>query len=116
MSSNEGEYLKLQAPKCPLRLQEASGRNRKTLMLRLLLILALFASVASTASATPAFAQKEKKPCLFCHTNPRGGSNFVNDAGKWYKVRKTLVGFKPATAPGKPAPKKPTPKPAPKKK
>jgi hypothetical protein len=74
-------------------------------------LLALTA-LAGSASATPAFAQKEKKPCLHCHTSPRGGSNMLNDAGKWYRVKKTLAGFKPAT----PAPKKPTPKPAAKKK
>ncbi len=84
-------------------------------MTRLILALFALAALAGTASATPAFAQKEKKPCLFCHTNPRGGGRFVNDAGRWYKAHKSLVGFKPA-APGKPAPKKPTPKPAPKKK
>jgi cytochrome c551/c552 len=87
-------------------------------MTRLILALLALTALAGTASATPAFAQKEKKACIFCHTTPRGGSKFLNDAGKWYRVKKTLVGYK---APGKPAPKKPTPAPkkptpAPKKK
>jgi len=85
-------------------------------MTRLLIAILALAAMAGVANATPAFAQKEKKNCVFCHTKPSGGGRFLNDAGKWYKLKKTLVGFKPAK-PGKPAPK-PAPKkptPAPKK-
>ena len=71
----------------------------RSLMLGLALAL-----VGGAAQATPKFAQKEKKPCLFCHTVASGGGRNLGDAGKWYKIHKTLVGYKPVV-------KKPTPKP-----
>lgn len=70
----------------------------------------------NAAHAFPAFATKEKKPCAYCHVNPKGaGKRTV--AGDWYKAHKlSFVGYKPAgAAPAKPAPKKPA-KPAPAKK
>ena len=77
-------------------------------MNRSLLLVAALAVLGGAAQATPKFAQKEKKPCLFCHTSPSGGGNKLNDAGKWYHAKKTLVGFKPIAK--KPTPKaKPTP-------
>lgn len=82
-------------------------------MNRILLLVAALAVLGGAAQATPKFAQKEKKPCLFCHTVASGGGRNLNDAGKWYKVKHTLVGYKPVAK--KPTPKaKPTP--APKKK
>jgi hypothetical protein len=56
------------------------------------------------AEAFPAYSKKEKKPCSFCHVNAAGGGK-RNAAGIYYKTHKlSLVGFKPAGAPAKPAP------------
>ena len=87
-------------------------------MTRLILAILALAALATASSAKPIFAQKEKKACTFCHSATPPGVANLNEAGKWYRVKKTLVGFKPkATKPAKPTPapkKKPTP--APKKK
>ena len=37
------------------------------------------------ASATPAYAAKEGKPCGYCHVNPAGGGP-ENDKGKEYQA------------------------------
>lgn len=73
----------------------------------------LGAALGQKASATPAYAKKEKKQCSFCHVNPQGGGKRT-DAGVYYKAHNhSLVGYKPAgaaaavTAPAKPAPKPP---------
>ena len=42
--------------------------------------------------AKPEFAKKEKKACTFCHA--RAGSKELNDAGKYYKAKGTLEGYK----------------------
>jgi hypothetical protein len=89
-----------------------------------------------SANAFPAFSQKEKKPCSYCHVKQTGGGPRTA-AGNWYKTHGlSLAGFKPVggapaakpgtkpaskpaakPAPKKPAAKKPAPKkPAPKKK
>ena len=56
-------------------------------MRRLILALAAFTIavglVAPLAVATPEFAKKETKGCLFCHTAM--GKPDLNDAGKYYK-------------------------------
>ena len=85
---------------------------------------------ANVANAFPAYSQKEKKPCLYCHVNPGGGGK-RNAAGAWYKSHAlSFAGYtpekanaeaglgvkpKPAATPkpkaagkAKPAPKKPT--------
>ena len=36
------------------------------------------------AQALPRFAQKENKPCAFCHVKPSGGGK-RNAAGHWYE-------------------------------
>lgn len=68
------------------------------------------------ASATPAYAKKEKKPCAYCHVNPQGGGK-RNAAGIYYKAHNhSLVGYKPAGgAAAVKAPAKPAPKPSKKK-
>jgi hypothetical protein len=43
------------------------------------------------ATATPEFAKKEEKQCVYCHTAV--GKPDLNEAGKYYKERKTLEGF-----------------------
>lgn len=55
-----------------------------------LLLLALWAG--ALLYAKPEFAKKEKKTCTFCHV--RAGSKELNDAGKYYKSKGTLEGYK----------------------
>lgn len=59
------------------------------------MILAVGLLVVATpkSEAKPDFAKKEKKACTFCHTTPKGPA--LNDAGKYYKEKGTLEGFKP---------------------
>ena len=38
------------------------------------------------------YTKKEKKPCAFCHVTAT--SKDLNDAGKFYKEKKTLDGYK----------------------
>lgn len=59
-------------------------------MLLALLLVLLWAGAA--AYAKPDFAKKEKKTCTFCHV--RAGSKELNDAGKFYKAKGTLDGYK----------------------
>ncbi len=43
------------------------------------------------------YAKKEKKACTYCHTskNPKDYSDKdLNEAGKYYKEKKTLEGYK----------------------
>ena len=57
------------------------------------------------AQAFPKFAQKEKKPCSYCHVNPRGGGKRT-EAGIWYGAHhNSFAGYKPKAAKsgGKPA-------------
>jgi hypothetical protein len=56
---------------------------RNTLFLTVICLLVI-AFVASAASATPAFAEKEKKACGYCHVSPAGGGA-LNAAGEAYK-------------------------------
>ncbi len=39
------------------------------------------------------YTKKEKKACVFCHVTAT--SKELNDAGKYYKDKKTLEGYKP---------------------
>jgi hypothetical protein len=55
-----------------------------------------FLAMTTTSQAKPAYAAKEHKPCTFCHV--KAGSKELNDAGKYYKEHKSLVGY---TAPVK---------------
>ncbi|MBC8136500.1 MAG: hypothetical protein H8F28_11485 [Fibrella sp.] len=51
-----------------------------------------------TAQAFPAYSQKEKKPCLYCHVNPGGGGK-RNAAGIWYKTHAlSFAGYTPEKA------------------
>lgn len=63
-------------------------RLLRTLLTLLLVVLWTSALV----SAKPEFAKKEKKTCTFCHL--RAGSKELNDAGKYYKAKGTLEGYK----------------------
>jgi hypothetical protein len=47
--------------------------------------------LAPFAAATPEITQKENKPCIYCHTAV--GKPDLNDAGKYYKMHRTLEGY-----------------------
>lgn len=47
------------------------------------------------------YGKKEKKACKFCHVD--GKPKELNEAGKYYKEKKTLEGYKEAAKPAKPA-------------
>jgi hypothetical protein len=69
------------------------GRRMKALR-----VLALVAFVAATlvtfnAGATQADAKKTGKACTFCHKDIKTPKE-LNDAGKYYKEKKTLDGYK----------------------
>ncbi len=54
--------------------------------------------IGDAANAFPAFAQKEKKPCSYCHVNPGGGGR-RNAAGIWYdKHGQSFAGYTPEQA------------------
>jgi len=58
------------------------------------LAIVLVALVASTASALPKYATKEKKPCSHCHVAKAGGGRRT-PAGDWYKSHNhTFAGWK----------------------
>jgi cytochrome c551/c552 len=46
---------------------------------------------SSLAFAKKEYTVKEKKACTFCHV--AANSKELNDAGKYYKEKKTLEGF-----------------------
>lgn len=60
-----------------------------------LLVLVLFTMavlMTFTASATKEDAKKTGKACTYCHE--KGNPKVLNDAGKYYKEKKTLEGYK----------------------
>jgi len=67
---------------------------------KILRAFAIFGGVAllftPLAVSTPEMAKKESKSCITCHTAV--GKSDLNDAGKYYKEKKTLEGFKPKPA------------------
>ena len=44
------------------------------------------------------YTKKEKKACVFCHV--KAASKELNEAGKYYKEKKTLEGYKAAEKKG----------------
>ena len=50
----------------------------------------------SASFAKPEDTKKTKKACTFCHVT--AASKELNDAGKYYKEKKTLEGFKATAA------------------
>jgi hypothetical protein len=70
--------------------------------LRVIAAASLGLCLARAAWALPKFAQKEDKPCSYCHVKPSGGGK-RNPAGAWYEAHGfSLKGYTPP----KPAPKK----------
>lgn len=45
------------------------------------------------AIATPEYAKKEEKQCIYCHTAV--GKPDLSEAGKYYREHKTLEGYRP---------------------
>ena len=43
------------------------------------------------AVGTPEYTKKENKACVYCHTAV--GKPDLNDAGKYYKMHRTLEGY-----------------------
>jgi predicted aconitase len=43
------------------------------------------------AVGTPEYTKKESKSCVYCHTAV--GKPDLNDAGKYYKLHRTLEGY-----------------------
>ncbi|MBC8141487.1 MAG: hypothetical protein H7Y38_08610 [Armatimonadetes bacterium] len=69
---------------------------------------------ATVARAFPAYSQKEKKACLYCHVNPGGGGK-RNAAGLWYKNHAlSFAGYTPEKANTEADAAKPKTAPAPK--
>jgi hypothetical protein len=62
---------------------------------KLLKALAITGSVAllvvPLAVGTPEYTKKENKACVYCHTAV--GKPDLNDAGKYYKMHRTLEGY-----------------------
>lgn len=58
----------------------------------------LWVGCAALAHALPRFAQKENKPCAYCHQKPHGGGP-RNQAGRWYASHGfSLAGWKAPAA------------------
>jgi cytochrome c551/c552 len=55
------------------------------------LALGLLMIATPKSEAKAEFMKKEKKACTFCHTTAKGPE--LNDAGKYYKEKKTLEGY-----------------------
>ena len=64
-------------------------------MKKIIRALAITGSVAllvvPLAVGTPEYTKKENKPCVYCHTAV--GKPDLNDAGKYYKMHRTLQGY-----------------------
>jgi hypothetical protein len=55
------------------------------------LVVAFFAT-SGIGLATKEMAKTEKKPCITCHEKGAPTKTNLNDVGKYYKAKKTLVG------------------------
>ena len=65
-------------------------------MIRLVLPVAMlglaFFATSGIGFATKDMAKTEKKPCVTCHEKGAPSKTNLNDVGKYYKAKKTLVG------------------------
>ena len=60
-------------------------------MIRTILAAAFAVALLGTSAfAKQEYAKKENKPCTTCHV--KAGSKDLNDTGKFYHEKKTLVG------------------------
>ncbi len=70
----------------------------KLLIISLAAAMLLLASSGSDTVGKQEYTKKEKKPCAYCHSskNPKDYSEKdLTDAGKYYRDKKTLEGYKP---------------------
>ena len=65
----------------------------KTLKLAIPAVIALTGLILTSVAtyAKPEYAKKEKKSCTFCHV--KAGKKELNDAGNYYKQKKSLDGY-----------------------
>ena len=65
-------------------------------MIRLVLpaatLMVAFFATNGIGFATKEMAKTEKKPCITCHEKGAPSKANLNDTGKYYKEKKTLVG------------------------
>jgi cytochrome c553 len=69
----------------------------KLLVTVVIMVVLGFLLLASEPVAKQEYSKKEKKACTYCHTskNPKDYSDKdLNEAGKYYKEKKTLEGYK----------------------
>jgi cytochrome c553 len=82
------------------RVFETGGGAMRILKIIATLIITVLVGVlmlASTPIAKQEYTKKEKKACTYCHTskNPKDYSDKdLNEAGKYYKEKKTLQGYR----------------------
>lgn len=55
-------------------------------------LLVAFFATNGIGFATKEMAKAEKKPCITCHEKGAPSKTNLNDTGKFYKEKKTLVG------------------------
>jgi len=67
------------------------GETVKRLISALAVFLGAAILAAPFAIGTPEIAKKEEKQCTVCHTSL--GKPDLNDAGKYYKINRTLKGY-----------------------
>lgn len=62
------------------------------LVLPVATLLVAFFATNGISFATKEMAKTEKKPCMTCHEKGAPSKTNLNDTGKFYKEKKTLVG------------------------
>lgn len=70
----------------------------KLVLTGLAALMLILGSLESGSIGKQEYTKKEKKACTYCHSskNPKDYSDKdLTDAGKYYKEKKTLEGYKP---------------------
>jgi cytochrome c553 len=62
------------------------------LVLPVAMLMAAFFATNGISFATKDMAKTEKKPCTTCHEKGAPSKTNLNDVGKYYQAKKTLVG------------------------
>ena len=78
-------------PRMPRSTTKSPVRRRAAVVLAGAMLFA-FLLQAGSSVATPEYARRTRKDCLYCHPK---GSWTLTDAGKYYRDHKSLEGFKP---------------------
>ncbi len=74
----------------------------KKLLLAAAICLAAVVAFMPRAAGTPEIAEEEKRSCVTCHTAL--GKAELNEAGEYYKEKRTLEGYPKELPPPAPAP------------